>query len=97
MPKRAVKKKMSKLTKGTLVKWAGTEDERGKMSYSSEQWNSLLKVGDIGIILGKDEVPYFGSRSRGEGRFNVYWQRLGKTRSMSFRDLTVEKSLTESK
>lgn len=79
---------MSKITKGSVVKWT-QEDQKGKMSFTREQWENLLKNGDIGIVLGKDD-------SRKKPHYFVYWQRLGKQRSMFFRDLHIIKSLTES-
>lgn len=85
MPKKTVRKKLNKLKKGTLVKWA-KQDEKPRMWETAKP---LLRCGDLGILLGEDH----GTRApNSDKRFFIWWQRLGIKRSMSFRDFRVVKT-----
>lgn len=88
MPKRSVRKKLKKLSKGTLVEWKKAS-EKLKWSHIGKagEPNQSLKTGDLGIILQAQRTPYTWS----EVKFLVYWQRTTRQRWMRMSDLHVAK------
>ena len=86
-PSRALKKKVKKLTKGTLVKWTKQEFSGLADWRASPTWRNL-KPGDFGIVLSH-------SLSAGDLLVAVYWQRIGMIKEMMLRDIHIERKDNE--